>query len=62
MDTLRPGVSRNCGSQVSHPHPIVGGTGEGKDPMDLAHPAMAYLPEERDRLQPTEAFFDPLSL
>jgi len=53
---------RNCGGQVSHAHQIVGGAGESKHPVHSAHPAMANLPHERNRLQPAEAFFDPLSL
>ena len=53
---------RNCRGQVSHAHQIVGGTGQGEDPVHLAHPAMANLPHERYRLQPAEAFFDPFSL
>ena len=51
-----------CGDQVSHAHQIVGGAGEGKDPVHFAHPAMANLPHERYGLQPAEAFFDPLPL
>ena len=53
---------RKYGGQISHAHQIVGGTGEGKNPMDFAHPSMAHLAHERDRLQPAEAFLDPLSL
>jgi hypothetical protein len=53
---------RKYGGQISHTHQIVGGTGEGKNPMDFAHPSMAHLAHERDRLQPAEAFLDPLSL
>jgi hypothetical protein len=53
---------RNCDSQVSHSHQIVGGTGQGKDPMHFAHAAMPNLSHQRDRLQPAEAFFDPLPL
>ena len=33
-----------------------------KDPVHLANPTMPNLPHERDRLQPAEAFFDPLPL
>ena len=53
---------RDCGAQVSHAHQIVGGAGEGKHPVHFVHPAMPNLPHERNRLQPAEAFFDPLPL
>jgi len=53
---------QNCGGQVSHAHQIVGGAGEGKDPVHFAHTAMANLAHERDRLQPAKAFFDPFPL
>ncbi len=53
---------RNCGGQVSHAHQIVGGAGQGKYPVHFAHPAMSNLAHERDRLQPAEAFFNPLPL
>ena len=53
---------RNCGGQVSHAHQIVGGAGEGKNPVHFADSAMPNLPHQRNRLQPAEAFFDPLSL
>lgn len=41
---------------------LLGGTGEGKHPMDFGHPTMTHLAHQRDRLQPAEAFLDPLSL
>ena len=53
---------RNCGTEISHAHQIVGGTGKSKNPVHFAHSAMPYLPQERNRLQPTKAFFDPLPL
>src|SRR5712692_6232466 len=53
---------RNCGGQVSHAHQIVGGAGEGKDPVHFAHSAMPNLAHERNRLQPAKAFFDPFPL
>jgi len=31
---------RNCGGQVAHAHQIVGGAGEGKNPVHFAHSAM----------------------
>ena len=55
-------VGRNCGDEISHADQIVGGAGEGKNPVDFEHPAMAYLAHQRDGLKPAEAFLDPLSL
>ena len=43
---------RNCGGQVAHAHQIVGRTGEGKNPVHLAHSAMPNLAHQRNRLQP----------
>jgi hypothetical protein len=51
---------RGRGSQVSHAHQIVGRASEGKDPVHFAHSTMPNLPHQGDRLQPAEAFFDPL--
>src|SRR6266516_6489765 len=53
---------RNCGGQVAHAHQIVGGAGEGENPIYFAHSAMANFPHQRNRFQPAEAFFDPLAL
>src|SRR6266849_556412 len=53
---------RNCGSQIPHAHQVIGRAGEGEDPVHLAHSTMAHFPQECDRLQPTEAFFDTLPL
>jgi len=47
---------RNCARQIPHAHQVVGGTGEGKDPVYCAHSTMPQLPQQRDRLQPAEAF------
>ena len=55
-------LSGACESEAKTVQPPVGGTGEGKNPMDFAHPSMAHLAHERDRLQPAETFLDPLSL
>src|SRR5215471_12092456 len=52
----------NCGSQVSHAHQIVGSAGKGKDPVHFVDPTMSNLAQERNRLQPAKAFFNPLSL
>src|ERR1041384_65670 len=53
---------RNYGGETSHAHQIVGGTGEGKNPVHFAHPAMVHLAQKRDGLQPSKAFFDSLPL
>ena len=52
----------NWGDQVSHPHQIVGRACEREDPMHFADSAMPQLPHQRNRLQPAEAFLDPLPL
>src|SRR5271170_6852276 len=52
---------RNCG-QIAHAHQIVGCTGEGENPIYLTHSTMPQLAHEGNRLQPAEAFFDPLPL
>ena len=58
---FRPNLpSENCRAQISHAHQIVGGTGEGKDPVHFTNSTMMQLPQERNRFQPPEAFFDPL--
>jgi len=53
---------RNCCGQIAHAHQIVGGAGEGKDPVHRADSAMPNLAHECNRLQPAEAFFNPLPL
>src|ERR1700745_2735719 len=53
---------RNCGSEVSHAHQIVGRAGEGEDPIHLAYSTVPQLAHQRNRLQPAEAFFDSLPL
>ena len=53
---------RNCRGQVSHAHQVEDRAGEGKLPVHFAHPSMAKLAHERNRLQPAKAFFNPLSL
>src|SRR5215469_8550753 len=53
---------RNCGGQIANAHQIVGGACEGENPIHFAHSAMANFAHQRDRLQPTEALFDPLPL
>ena len=48
--------------QVSHAHQIVGRARQSEIPMHFADSAMPHLPHQRNRLQPAEAFFDPLPL
>src|SRR5215467_15495718 len=58
---LRPNLpSKNWSAQIAHAHQIVSGTGEGKDPVHFTDATMTQLPQERYRLQPPKAFFDPL--
>src|SRR5215472_6948165 len=52
----------NCCGQVSHAHQIVGRARQSEDPMHFTDSAMPHLPHLRNRLQPAEAFFDPLPL
>jgi hypothetical protein len=54
--------ARNYGHEVPHSHQIVGGTGEGKEPINLADSAMPQFTQQRNRLQPPETFLDALSL
>jgi len=54
-------LRRNCaGHQVSHAHQVVGGAGEGKDPIYLQGSAMKHFAQQRDglQLQPAKTFFD----
>ena len=51
-----------CSAQVPHTYQVVSGTGEGEHPVHLKDPAMAHFPQQRDRLQPSETFFDALPL
>jgi hypothetical protein len=55
------GLNRRS-AQVPHTHQVVGGTGEGEYPVHLKNPAMTHFPQQRDRLQPPEAFLDAISL
>ena len=58
---FRPNLSsKNSSAQISHAHQIVGGTGEGKEPVHSTDSTMTQLPQERNRLQPPKTFFDPL--
>ena len=52
----------HCAAQVPHTHQVVGSTGEVEYPVHLPNPAMTHFPQQRDRLQPPETFFDALPL
>src|SRR5271157_5092703 len=52
---------RNC-CQIAHAHQIVGRAGKSENPIYRTHSAMPHLTYEGNRLQPAEAFFDPLPL
>ena len=49
-------------AEIPHTHQVVSGTGEGEYPVHLKNPAMTHFPQQRDRLQPPEAFLDAISL
>ena len=68
-------LTRCCGRHTSAPTyseelsrpdfacaPDVGCASEGKDPIHFADPAMAHFSHQRNRLQPAQAFLDPLPL
>jgi len=53
----------NCGRpEIPHPHQVVSGGREGKDPTNFEDAAMPDLPHERNGLQPSEALFNSLPL
>ena len=39
---------RNCSTEISHAHQIVGGTGKSKNPVHFAHSTMAHLAQKGD--------------
>ncbi len=41
---------------------VVGGSRKGENPVHLEDSTMPNLPQQRNRLQPAETFFDPLPL
>jgi hypothetical protein len=55
-------VSGGLNIEVSHAYQVVGRTGKGEHPVHLENPTMPNFTQQRDRLQPTETFFDPLAL
>ena len=57
------GVSlRRLNRQISHADQVVGGCSKGEVPSHLEDSAMPKLPQQRDRLQPSEALFNALPL
>ena len=57
---------RLCGgwnrNQLSHTYKVVSRCCEGEDPSYFEQATMLQFAQQRDVLQPAEAFFDPLSL
>ena len=50
------------GQQIPHPHQVVGRGRKGEHPAHLLDPAMPHFPHQGNRLQPTKALLDSLSL
>ena len=48
--------------QFPHAHQVIGSGREGEDPPDFENAPMAQLAQERDGLEPAEAFLNPLAL
>src|SRR5437773_9701623 len=48
--------------EISDAYEVVGGQGEGEDPVHPGKTAMSQLPDHADRLQPAEDLFDLLPL
>src|ERR1019366_821793 len=53
---------RRLHRQIPHTDQVVGSRGKGEDPSHLEDSTMPNLPQQRDRLQPSEALFDTLPL
>ena len=47
---------RNCNRKIAHTHQIVGGAGEGEDPIHLAHPTMANLAHQGSAPNPPVSY------
>src|SRR5215831_12366139 len=53
---FRPNLSSKNGSaQISHAHQIVGGTGEGKDPVHFTDSTMTQLPQQGQSSSATQS-------
>lgn len=48
--------------QISHADEVVSSSGKGEDPAYLEDAAVPNLPQQRNRLEPSEALFHPLPL
>jgi hypothetical protein len=48
--------------QFPHAHEVIGSSREGEDPPDFENAPMAQLAQERDGLEPAEAFLNALAL
>src|SRR5713101_786560 len=55
------GLDRNF-TQVPHSHQIVGRTSKSEHPVHLENSTMPDFPQQRNRLQPAETFFDAFPL
>src|SRR5664279_4882279 len=53
---------RRLHSQVAQPDQVVGSARKGEHPIHFEQPAMSYLPQQGNRLEPTETFLDSLPL
>src|ERR1700751_1030393 len=54
---------QNCaGHEISHAHQVVGCASERENPIHFQRAAMPHFAQQRDGLQPAEAFFDTLPL
>jgi len=49
-------------SQISHADKVISSGGKGENPAHLEDATVPNLPQQRDRLEPSEALFHPLSL
>jgi len=56
-----PGL-RHLYGQVAQADQVVGCASEGEHPIHLEQPAMSYLPQQSNGLEPTETFLDPFPL
>src|SRR6266550_7254 len=48
--------------QISHANEVISSGSKGEDPAHLEDAAVPNLPQQRDRLEPSEALFNPLPL
>ena len=56
-------LRQNCAAhEISHAHQVVGCASERENPIHFQRAAMPHFAQQRDGLQPAEAFFDTLPL